>query len=163
MGATPWRREPIVLDDSRGEADPQLEALRARRLRSVLDERQRANVRPAGSPTPVRLTRETFTAFLEGRPRVVVDVWAPWCGPCRGMAPILDQLAAQWGGRVGFGKLNADEEPGIAAEWNVQGIPTLLVFENGRLIDRVVGAVPKPVLDARLHRDFQRTLPPEPE
>lgn len=81
---------------------------------------------------------------------VLVDAWAPWCGPCRMIAPVLDQLAAESGGKYIIGKLNVDENPKTAAQFGIQSIPTLLLFKNGSLVDRIVGVQPKQVIAAKL-------------
>ena len=102
---------------------------------------------------PVAVTDSTFAEQVEHSPLpVVVDIWAPWCGPCRMIAPILDELANDMAGRVKFAKLNMDENSSTAARFNVSSIPTLLVFQGGQLVDRIVGLVPKAELAARLHR-----------
>ncbi len=85
---------------------------------------------------------------------VLVDLWAPWCGPCRAIAPIVDQLAEEYDGKVTIGKLNVDENPSVPARFMVQGIPTLLVLKDGQLADTVVGLTAKDslakVLDKQL-------------
>jgi thioredoxin 2 len=82
-----------------------------------------------------------FGAVVEAAPLpVVVDLWAPWCGPCRMISPALEEIARRRAGHVKIVKVNVDEQPGISARFSVQGIPTLLLFDKGRLIDRVVGA-----------------------
>lgn len=86
-----------------------------------------------------------------GRP-VLVDMWAAWCGPCRMVAPVLDQLAAESNGRYVIAKMNVDENPQTAARFYVQSIPTLLIFKNGALVDRIVGAQPKQAIAARLQQ-----------
>ena len=82
---------------------------------------------------------------------VLVDCWAPWCGPCRMIAPVLDQLATESGGRYKIVKLNVDDNPSISAQFQVRSIPTMLIFKHGKMVDQIVGAVPKQVIAARLH------------
>jgi thioredoxin len=81
---------------------------------------------------------------------VLLDAWAPWCGPCRIVGPIMDQLAAESNGRYRIAKLNVDENPITAAQFQIQSIPTMLIFKNGKLVDRLIGAQPKPAIAARL-------------
>jgi len=83
---------------------------------------------------------------------LVVDCWAPWCGPCRMMSPVIDELAADLKGKITFGKLNTDENQDMAARFQVQAIPTLLIFKDGKLADRKVGALPKKALADELTR-----------
>ncbi len=81
---------------------------------------------------------------------VLVDCWAPWCGPCRMIAPALDELAAESGGRYKITKLNVDENPQTSAQFQIRSIPTLIIFKNGQVVDQIIGAVPKPAIAARL-------------
>jgi len=81
---------------------------------------------------------------------VLVDCWAPWCGPCRMIAPVLDQLSAESGGRYKIVKLNVDENPRTSAQFQIRSIPTMLIFKNGQVVDQIVGAVPKQTIAARL-------------
>jgi thioredoxin 2 len=102
---------------------------------------------------PVVVTDGTFAAEVERSPLpVLVDLWAPWCGPCRIIAPVLDQLAAEMAGRVRIAKLNVDENPATASRFNVSSIPTLLVLKDGREVDRIVGAQSKSEIQRRLER-----------
>ena len=108
----------------------------------------------AGAPDskPVTITDQTFEREVlqaRGRP-VLVDCWAPWCGPCRMIAPALDQLAAESGGRYRIAKLNVDENPQTASRFNIASIPTMLIFKDGKLIDRLIGAQPKQAIAERL-------------
>ncbi len=82
---------------------------------------------------------------------VLMDCWAPWCGPCRMIAPILDQLAAESGGRYKIVKLNVDENPRTSAQFQIRSIPTMLIFKSGQVVDQIVGAVPKQAIAARLN------------
>ena len=81
---------------------------------------------------------------------VLVDMWAPWCGPCRMVAPVIDKLAPQYEGKFKFGKLNVDENPATAGRFQIMSIPTLLFFKNGQVVDSVVGAVPENTLKSKL-------------
>jgi thioredoxin 1 len=133
------------------EPDPELAAIRAKRLQELLAQQSplEAAPRPARK-VPTDLTAGSFNAFLATHSRAIVDVWAPWCGPCRTMGPILDGLAREFAGQVEFGKLNADNEGGLAGQLRVEAIPTLLLFDRGRLVDRVIGAVPGNLLRERI-------------
>ncbi|HXI75077.1 MAG TPA: thioredoxin [Pyrinomonadaceae bacterium] len=104
---------------------------------------------------PQIVTDTTFAndvvAASSSRP-VLVDAWAEWCGPCRMVAPVLDQLAAESNGRYKIAKLNVDENPRTAAQFNIRSIPTLLIFRNGQLVDQIIGVQPKQAIAARLGR-----------
>jgi thioredoxin len=80
----------------------------------------------------------------------VVDLWAPWCGPCRAVAPILEQLAAEHAGKLKVVKVNVDEEPALSRRFDARSIPLLVIMRDGREADRIVGAVPRPVIESRL-------------
>ena len=85
---------------------------------------------------------------------VLVDLWAPWCGPCRMVAPVVEQLAEEYSGRFKFCRLNVDESPQTAAKYGVMAIPTLIFFKGGAAVDTVVGAVPKQALQPKIDADL---------
>ena len=89
------------------------------------------------------LNEANFDSFVESNKIAVIDCWAPWCGPCRRMGPIIEELAGELAGKVGVAKLNTDENQGIAIRFNINAIPTLLVFKDQVLVDSLVGLRPK--------------------
>lgn len=101
---------------------------------------------------PINITDQTFEREVlqtTGRP-VLVDCWAPWCPPCRMIAPLLDQLAAESNGSYRIAKVNVDENPQISSRFQISSIPTMLIFKDGKLIDRLIGAQPKQTIAERL-------------
>lgn len=101
---------------------------------------------------PINITDQTFEREVlqtTGRP-ILVDCWAPWCPPCRMIAPLLDQLAAESNGNYRIAKLNVDENPQVSSQFQISSIPTMLIFKDGKLIDRLIGAHPKQTIAERL-------------
>jgi thioredoxin 2 len=110
------------------------------------------SVEAADEAKPIEVTDATFQSEvlgISGRP-VLLDCWAPWCGPCRMVGPIMEQLASESNRRYRIAKLNVDENPRTAAQFQIQSIPTMLIFKDGKLVDRIIGAQPKPAITARL-------------
>ena len=98
----------------------------------------------------VAITSENFESLKNGNLPLVVDLWAPWCGPCRMVGPVISELASQYDGKVVNGKCNVDDEEDIAAELGVRSIPTILFYKNGEVVDKFVGAAPKAVLEEKI-------------
>lgn len=99
----------------------------------------------------VHLTDKTFDeALVANQGLMMVDFWAEWCGPCRAIAPVLDDLVKASGGRVTLAKVNVDENPGLAARYGIRSIPTILFVKDGKVVDQVIGAVPKAQFQKKL-------------
>ncbi len=101
---------------------------------------------------PVVVTDSTVDSAASQYPLFVLDCWAEWCGPCRMIAPVLEEMARELKGKAVFGKLNVDENMQTANKYRISAIPTLLIFKNGKLVDRQVGALPKATLTAKIQK-----------
>ncbi|HSV41998.1 MAG TPA: thioredoxin, partial [Methanomassiliicoccales archaeon] len=98
------------------------------------------------------VTDQTFEAFVKQDKLVVVDCWAPWCGPCRALAPKIEELSVELAGKVVFGKLNTDENEQVPTRFNISAIPTMLLFKNGVMVDHVVGAGSKEFMKGKFEK-----------
>ena len=101
---------------------------------------------------PLHVTDAEFDKVVKENPYVVVDFWAEWCAPCRAIAPPIEELAKKYNGRVTFAKENSDENPKTVQQFMIMGIPTLLFFKAGKLVDQVVGAMPRVPLEERVKK-----------
>lgn len=99
---------------------------------------------------PLELTESNFNEIINSDKPVLVDFWAAWCGPCLMVAPVIEELAGEYDGKAVVGKLNVDENPVVAGKYGIMSIPTMAIFKNGQVVDQVIGAVPKQVLEEKL-------------
>lgn len=139
--------------------DKELERIKRRKLKQMLgretsEEKENPVEKQEKSATskPVKLTDATFKETVQNHSLVVVDCWASWCAPCRMVAPILEELAKDYAGKILFGKLNVDENRRTTKQYQIMSIPALLVFKNGKLVDRIIGAMPRKKLEPKITR-----------
>lgn len=128
--------------------DEELEMIKYRMLKNLMkkDFEEKKQV----IDKPVEVTDSNFMEIIQRNPFVVIDCWAPWCAPCRAISPIIDDMARNYAGRILFGKLNVDENQVATTYFQIMSIPTLLIFKNGKLIDKIIGALPRHLLEPRI-------------
>ena len=129
--------------------DNELEQIRLRKKQAILDQ---ANYAKQTNHHPLTITDDNFDNTVKTNALLVVDFWAPWCGPCRMVGPVIEQLASEYAGKVAFGKMNVDENQIIPSNFGVMSIPTIVVFHHGQAVDRIVGAYPKAHIEAIFKR-----------
>ena len=132
--------------------DEELLAIRERKLRDLMSEVESEKPIGAWPEEPIAITDGNIDSAVKQYDLVVVDCWAPWCGPCRMIAPTIEQMSKDYKGKVVFGKLNTDENIGTASKFGIMSIPTILLFKNGNLVDRLIGAVPREHIEERLKK-----------
>ena len=128
----------------------ELEILRRKKLEELQQKFSKGDNVPEYPDKPIHVTDKDLDAVVSKYNLVVVDCWAEWCAPCRMIAPAIEELAKEMKGKVVFAKLNVDENQLTAMKYQIMSIPTLLVFKNGKLVDKIIGAMPKPMLKAKL-------------
>jgi thioredoxin 1 len=133
------------------EKDVELEKLRQAKLLEML-KKGKSFEEVALIDKPVEVTEATFNKTVQSYPLVVIDCWATWCGPCRMIAPIIEELARKYAGKIVFGKLDVDKNRAVSMQYQIVGIPTLMVFSHGKLLDKITGAFPKSALEAQITR-----------
>jgi len=140
----------VVMVDQK---DEDLEKIKRKKLEEMMrriSDRTEEKLPSQASDKPVDLTDATFTKFVDDSSLSVIDCWAPWCGPCHMVSPIIEELAREYAGKISFGKLNMDNNQGVAAQYGIRSIPTLLVFKHGKLVDQIIGAIPRRMLEPRI-------------
>ena len=133
------------------EGDKGLERIRQKKLKELMEKASEKEGKSAPSK-PVEMTDATFTETVRNYPLVVVDCWASWCAPCHMVAPIIEEMARDYAGKILFGKLNVDENQMASMRYQIMSIPTLLVFKDGKLVDRIIGAMSRQMLEPRITR-----------
>ena len=117
----------------------ELEAIRKKKMEQIIKKKELGSY----PDKPINIIDDNFNQFISKYPLVVVDCWAEWCGPCRMLAPTIDELAVEYRGKIVFGKLNTDNNRATAMKYNISSIPAMLVFKNGEFAGQIIGAVPK--------------------
>lgn len=131
------------------EEDEELKRLREKKLKKLIEGKE---TRKEMGTEPVHVTDLNFDEIIKKHPLVLIDFWAPWCGPCRALAPTIEELAKEYAEKVIIGKLNVDENPNMAERFQVFSVPTLIMMKDECEIDRIVGLCPKKHIDAVLKR-----------
>ncbi len=134
------------------EDDPELIALRKKRAEQLNEELKTIDEKKGWPGEPVIITDDNFRQMVSQYPNLVIDLWAPWCSPCKMLTPIIENLAGKYQGKVVFGKLNIDENSKTAQTFKVMSIPTILFIKNMELVERVTGAVPMRVLEQHIEK-----------
>jgi thioredoxin len=134
--------------------DDEIEKLKLRKMQELMrlaGSKKNEKVEPA-KPKMLELSDANFEQTVRDNKLMVVDFWAPWCGPCRIVSPIIEQLAEEYAGKLSFGKLNVDDNPMTAQAYGIQGIPTIMFFRYGEPVEMIVGAAPKAYISSKINQ-----------
>jgi thioredoxin 1 len=134
-------------------SDDELEAIKHKKL-AELQKEAATKAMMSSITEPIVLTDSNFASEVTKYPIMLVDFWAPWCGPCKMVSPIIEQLSREYSGRVAFGKVNVDENQRIGASFGIQSIPTLMIFKGGKAVDVIIGAMPKAQIEMKLKQQL---------
>jgi thioredoxin len=129
--------------------DSELEQIRLRKIQAMLDQ---ADLRKQVSNGPITVNDDNFQSIVKANELLVVDFWAPWCGPCRMIGPVIEQLASEYAGKVTFGKMNVDENQIVPNSFGIMSIPTIVVFYRGKAVETITGAYPKTHIESTFKR-----------
>ena len=129
-----------------------IDQIREKMLREMMTPNNSNGDKAPVNTKPMELNDRTFTGEVAKHDLMVVDFWAPWCGPCQYVSPIVEELARDYAGKVAFGQLNVDDNPIVSTQFRVMRIPTIMFFKKGRLVDMQIGAVPKQFLDQKIKK-----------
>ena len=134
-------------------SDDELESIKNKKLAELQKEAD-TKAMMSSITEPLVLTDSNFASEVTKYPIMLVDFWAPWCGPCRMVSPIVEQLSQEYSGRVAFGKVNVDENQRTAASFGIQSIPTLMIFKGSKAVDVIIGAMPKAQIEMKLKQQL---------
>ena len=134
-------------------SDDELQAIKHKKL-AELQKEATTKAMMSSITEPIVLTDSNFANEVTKYPIMLVDFWAPWCGPCRIVSPIIEQLSREYSGKVAFGKVNVDENQRIAASFGIQSIPTLMIFKGSKAVDVIIGAMPKAQIELKLKQQL---------
>lgn len=137
----------MFVDGEPADGDDEIERIRAKKLAELMKQSEKPPAQATKPAELVVLTDSNFARTITSTPLVLVDFWAVWCQPCKVIAPAVEELAKKYSGKLTVGKMNVDENQMVPGQFGIQSIPTLLLFKGGRLVDGVVGAVPKAQLE----------------
>lgn len=129
----------------------EIDQIKQRKMAEIMRNRSTTDTDDNSWPDePAVVTDADFEDFVKRYPKVVIDCWAPWCGPCRMLSPTIDAIAKDMRGRVAFGKLNTDDNFATSGKFRISSIPTLLLFKDGKIVDRMVGAAPRAIVEKQI-------------
>jgi len=129
-----------------------LDEIKQRKLQDMMREGMGDTPEEGWPDTPVNMSDDTMMQTIQKYPLAIVDCWAEWCSPCRMVAPVIEAMAKDYRGKIVFAKLNVDKNPATARQFGIMSIPTLLVFKNGKLVDQLIGAMPRQMLDSKIQK-----------
>ncbi len=131
----------------------EVEQIKIRKIQSMIEDAKKCQ-KPIAKQ-PIVLTDNNFSASVEANKLLVADFWAPWCGPCRMVGPIIEALSAEYTGKAAFGKMNVDENQVVPSSFGIMSIPTIIIFNHGKEVERLVGAYPKAHIEAMIKRHLE--------
>ena len=127
----------------------ELDQIRQRKIQAMLNQAKNSG---QSNNQPITVTDDTFHITVQSNALLIVDFWAPWCGPCRMVGPIIEELASEYAGKAAFGKMNVDENQAVPSSFGMMSIPTIMIFKHGKEVERLVGAYPKAHIEATIKR-----------
>ncbi|MFA4825155.1 MAG: thioredoxin [Methanoregula sp.] len=131
--------------------DDEIIKIREKRIQELTEKMKH----PAKVPVVTDVEETHFVEFIRTNQYAVIDFWAEWCGPCRRIAPIMEELSMEFSDKVAFGKVNTDNNQKLAREFNIDAIPAIMLFANGQLVDRIIGAYPKEAIREKIVSKFR--------